>query len=128
VLPYIPIQFQDLFSSEKPVIGCIHLMALPGAPMYEGDMQHVYEKAMQEVAIFEKHGIDGLIVENFRDKPFFPHSVPPQTVAALAAVVRDIVKSATVPVGVNALCNDTVAAMAIATAVQAQFIRVNIHM
>jgi hypothetical protein len=39
-----------------------------------------------------------------------------------------VVKAAKVPVGVNALRNDAQAAVAIATAAEAQFIRVNVHM
>lgn len=46
----------------------------------------------------------------------------------MAAVTREIVKTTCLPVGVNALRNDAGAAMAIATATEAQFIRVNVHM
>jgi len=120
-------RFNEFFSNSKPVIGCIHLMALPGAPLYGGSMRPVYEQALSEAHIFKQNGIDGLIVENFRDQPFYPRRVPVETVAALAAVARDIVRDIGLPTGINVLRNDGDAAMAIATAVQAQFIRVNVH-
>ena len=43
-------------------------------------------------------------------------------------LASQIVRMARIPVGVNALRNDAQAAMAIATATEADFIRVNVHM
>jgi membrane complex biogenesis BtpA family protein len=120
--------FQRLFPARKPLIACIHLLPLPGSPRYQGSMRAVYDTALAEVAIFQRYPIDGLIVENYRDAPFYPHALPPETVAALAAVTREVVRVAQVPVGVNALRNDAQAALAIATATEAAFMRVNVHM
>jgi membrane complex biogenesis BtpA family protein len=91
-------------------------------------MGAIYETALAEAELFSRYAIDGLIVENFRDVPFYPHKLPPETIAALAAVTREIVKAVPLPVGVNALRNDATAALAIATASEAAFIRVNVHM
>jgi membrane complex biogenesis BtpA family protein len=120
--------FRDLFTSPKPLIACIHLMPLPGSPRYAGSMRDIYDTALAEAAIFTQYATDGLIVENFRDAPFYPHALPAETIAALTAVTREIVRVAPVPVGVNALRNDAHAALAIATAAEADFIRVNVHM
>jgi hypothetical protein len=120
--------FQDLFGRKKPLIACIHLLPLPGAPRFTGDMRAVYGAALEEADIFRRRGIDGLIVENFRDKPFYPGRVPAETVAALAAVTREIVTATGLPVGVNALRNDALSALAVAAAAEARFIRVNVHM
>ena len=121
-------EFKALFPSAKPLIACLHLMPLPGAPRYAGNMRQVYASALSEVAIFQRYPIDGLIVENFRDTPFYPQRIPAETIAALASVSREIVRAVQVPVGVNALRNDAQAALAIATATEADFIRVNVHM
>lgn len=120
--------FHTLFASSKPLIACIHLLPLPGSPRYDGNMQAVYDTALAEAALFSKYPIDGLIVENFRDMPFYPGRLPVETVAALATVTRELVSAVTLPVGVNALRNDAEAAVAIATAASAHFIRVNVHM
>lgn len=120
--------FQSLFPQTCPVIAVIHLQPLPGAPAYAGDMQGVIETALRETEIFQKHGVDGLIVENFRDAPFYPDRIPTETVAGMAAVVREVVRATNLPVGVNALRNDATAAMAIAAAAGAHFIRVNVHL
>lgn len=121
-------KFTELFEAPKPLIGCVHLLALPGSPRYGGRMGEVYDTALREVEIFKRYSIDGLIVENFRDKPFYPDKIPAETLAALAALTREVVRAARVPVGVNALRNDAQAALAIATAAEGHFIRVNVHM
>ena len=121
-------KFQDVFKSKKPLIACIHLLPLPGSPLYDGSMARIYDQALEEAAIFKKYGVDGLIVENFRDKPFYPGRVPAETVASFSAVARELVKQASVPVGINVLRNDAESAIAIAVATGAQFIRVNVHM
>jgi membrane complex biogenesis BtpA family protein len=120
--------FSDLFGSKKPFIGVLHLMALPGAPMYDGAMQKVYDQALSELEIFKRHSIDSVIVENFRDVPYYPGRVPAETIAALAAVSREIVRAAGMPVGVNVLRSDGEAAVAIAAAAGAHYVRVNVHM
>ena len=118
----------ELFHVEKPLIACIHLMPLPGSPRYSGSMRDVYDTALSEIELFKRYPIDGLIIENFRDKPFYPNKVPAETISAMAALTREAVKAFSGPVGVNVLRNDAQAAVAIATAAEADFIRVNIHM
>jgi len=72
-------------------------------------------------------GLDGVLVENFGDAPFYPGPVPPETVAAMGVVVGEVVRGCSVPVGVNILRNDAAAALAVASAAGARFIRVNVH-
>ena len=119
--------FQELFPNRKPLIACVHLHALPGSPGYHGDLRKVTDKALAEAELFRKYGADGLIVENFRDHPFFPGALPPETIAAMAVITAAVKKSFGGPVGVNALRNDAAGAIAIAVAAEADFIRVNIH-
>jgi hypothetical protein len=122
------LKFQEIFPRPKPLLACIHLLPLPGAPLYAGSMAAVYERALEEAGVFEENGVEGLIVENFRDKPFFPAKVPAETLAALTAVTREVIRKVRLPVGVNALRNDAGAALAAAAAAEAHFIRVNVHM
>ena len=105
--------FNTLFTSTKPLIACIHLLPLPGSPRYDGNMQAVYDTALADAKLFASYPVDALIVENFRDMPFYPGRLPAETVAALTAVTRDIVNAVALPVGVNALRNDAQAAVAI---------------
>lgn len=110
------------------MIACVHLLALPGAPRYAGDLDAIYDQAVAEAEAYVRAGVDGMIVENFGDIPFYPERVPSETVAAMAAICREVVRHAGgLPVGVNVLRNDADAALGIAAAVGAQFIRVNVH-
>lgn len=119
--------FARLFPAKKPLIGVIHLPALPGAPLYKGDMEAIYQRSVKEALIFDRSGVDALIVENFGDAPFFPEQVPPATVAAMGGICREIARQISIPLGVNVLRNDGAAALSIAEASGADFIRINVH-
>src|SRR5207245_10933593 len=108
-----PMAFRDLFTAPKPLIACIHLMPLPGSPRYAGSMREVYDTALAEAALFAQYPIDGMIIENFRDVPFYPHALPAESLAALTAVTREVMRVARVPVSLNALRNDPRAPLAI---------------
>jgi predicted TIM-barrel enzyme len=55
-------KFSELFSTQKPLIACIHLLALPSSPRYGGSMKKIIETAVREAEVFSKNGIDSLIV------------------------------------------------------------------
>lgn len=108
------------------VVGMVHLAPLPGSPGWDGSMDAVLERACSDAAALCQGGVDGLIVENYGDKPFFADAVPPETVAAMTAATSAVARVATVPVGVNVLRNDALAALSVAVASQSRFIRVNV--
>jgi len=120
------VAFDELFGGDKPILGMIHLPALPAAPRSELSLDEIVVFAQEELERLESAGIDGVIVENVGDTPFFRKGVPPVTVAAMAVIVREVVRGATVPVGVNMLRNAWEEAVSVAYAVGAQFIRCNV--
>jgi len=109
------------------VIGVVHLKPLPGSPGYGGDMDAVLEAATADATAYLAGGADALIVENFGDTPFFGGPVPPETIAAMTAAALAVRKRAELPLGINVLRNDARAALGIAAAVGARFVRVNVH-
>lgn len=110
------------------LIGMIHLPPLPGAPRHTLAMTAILERVERDARALVGAGFDALLVENFGDTPFHPEQVPPVTVASLTrAVARAIAAAPGVPVGVNVLRNDARAALGIAAATGASFIRVNVH-
>jgi len=119
--------FKHLFPNNKPVIGCIHLLALPGSPGYSGIISDVLNQALIEAEIFNNQKVDGLIIENFRDIPFYPDQVPPETIASITMITHEIKKVFKGPIGINVLRNDAKAALAIATVCNVQFVRINVH-
>ncbi|MDW8367240.1 MAG: BtpA/SgcQ family protein [Abditibacteriales bacterium] len=115
-----------MFRSAKPLIGMVHLLPLPGSVRFAGDLDAVVQRALEDAHALAQGGADGVLVENFGDAPFHKY-VEPHTVAAMAIVVKEVVRAVNVPVGVNVLRNDAQAALAIAAAAGARFIRVNVH-
>lgn len=122
-----PRGIETIWPTGRPLVGMIHLEALPGAPGWSGSMARVIERAVVDAGVLRDEGFDGLIVENYADVPFFPGRVPPETVAAMTAAVMEVVRATSLPVGVNVLRNDARAALAIAAVTGARFIRVNVH-
>jgi uncharacterized protein len=112
--------------SARPIIGMVHLPALPGAPGH-ADMAGVLDRASRDAAALQRGGVDAILVENYGDTPFHPGRVPPETCAALTLAVAAVRRVAGIPVGVNVLRNDARTALAIAAATGATFIRVNVH-
>ncbi|HIE50775.1 MAG TPA: BtpA/SgcQ family protein [Armatimonadetes bacterium] len=119
---------RDLFGVDKPLIGMVHLQPLPGSPRYAGDFDWVVEQAQAEARALVAGGMDGLLFENYHDVPFCKERVGPETVAAMAVVVREVGRAVSRPYGVNVLRNDALAALAVAAVGGAQFIRVNVHL
>ncbi|TWH42704.1 photosystem I biogenesis protein BtpA [Dulcicalothrix desertica] len=116
----------QLFKTQTPIIGVVHLLPLPTSPRWGGSLKAVIDRAEREAAALASGGVDGIIVENFFDAPFTKNQVDPAVVSAITVVVQRIQNLVTQPIGLNVLRNDAKSAMAIASCVHAQFIRVNV--
>lgn len=119
--------FSEVFGVAKPVIGMVHLRALPGAPRYADEGPGIEDAMMYDASVLADAGVDALLLENFGDAPFYPRRVPPWVIShmtRLATLLRQ--QFSRIPLGINVLRNDGCAAMAIAHAVGARFIRVNL--
>lgn len=119
---------QSLFGRKDGlVIGVVHLLALPGAPDYDGGpVQAIYERAVQDAAAYAKGGVDGLIVENHGDVPFLkPDRIGPETAACMAIATERVIRATGLATGVNVLANAAEVALAVAAAAGAGFVRVN---
>ncbi len=110
----------------RPVIGMLHLLPLPGAPRYSGDLRRVADRMIADAEALMRGGVHGLMIENFGDSPFYPDRVPSWVLAHMTRLAADVRRRHDVPLGVNVLRNDGRSALAIAHAVGARFIRVNV--
>ena len=117
--------FADRFGTPA-LFGMVHLRALPGAPLHTS-LDEVIDAALFDAHALADGGVDGYVVENFGDRPFFKNRVPAETIAAMTRVVAELARDVSLPFGVNVLRNDARAALAVAAATGAAFIRVNVH-
>ena len=112
-------------------VGVIHLPPLPGSPGAahlepSKVMNQICEHAVAEAKLLEKSGFDGVVLENFGDAPFYKTRVNPETIASMAVIGKAVRDSIKVSLGINVLRNDAEAALAIASVIGADFIRVNV--
>ena len=114
---------------KSALLGVLHLGALPGARGHRS-MEDVLGRALVDAEAYAQAGFDGLIVENFGDAPFrrgtADDPVTPDVVAGLAIAADRAQRATGLPVGVNCLRNDGVAALGVAAAVGAAWVRVNV--
>ncbi len=110
----------------RPLIGMLHLPPLPGSPGFRGDRDDLMQRVMDDAAALVEGGVHALMIENFGDTPFYPQRVPAITIAHMTALAYEVRRRYALPLGVNVLRNDGQSALAIAHAVGAQFIRVNV--
>lgn len=116
----------DCLPGPTPVIGMLHVPALPGSPHFGGDLVATRANVLRDAEALASGGVQALMIENFGDVPFFPGSVPAHVVAHLTALAALVRERFPLPLGVNVLRNDGRAALAVAQAAGAQFIRVNV--
>ncbi len=110
----------------KAVIGMLHLLPLPGAPRAVR-LDAVRELLIADAETLVAGGCHALMMENFGDTPFFPGRVPVAVVATMTALAAEVKRRhPKIPLGINVLRNDGESALAIAAAVGADFVRVNV--
>lgn len=120
----------DLFSNDKAIIGMVHLLPLPGSPAYEGwSIEEIEEHALRDARALEEGGVDGLIVENMWDLPYYSgwRRIPPEEIASHSVVARYIARNTSLPVGITVIHNGGRAALGIAKAAGAKFVRVCLY-
>ena len=53
------------------VIGMVHCKPLPTTMGFSGDYQEIIKSAVEDAKTLQKAGVDGIIVENMGDTPFY---------------------------------------------------------
>jgi membrane complex biogenesis BtpA family protein len=112
----------------RTLIGMVHCQPLPGSPRWAGSMERIVDRALADAAALVAGGMEGLLVENWGDAPFTAARVDATTVAGLTVVASEVRRAHPgVLLGINVLRSDARSALAVACAVGAAFIRVNVH-
>lgn len=113
----------SLFAEQKPVVGMIHLNALPGTPVSRLSVSELTERAVSEARIYREGGVDAVMIENMHDTPYLRANVGAEIVAAMAVIGRAVKVESNLPVGVQVLAAANTEAVAVAHAAGLDFIR-----
>ena len=116
-------RFDQVFGTSKPVIGMVHLGALPGAPLFDATrgLAGLVEDARADLAALQAAGFDAVMFGNENDRPY-EFDVDRASTATMAYVIGQLASDIRVPFGVNVLW-DAQSSVALAAATGAQFVR-----
>lgn len=111
------------FGTHKPIIAMCHFQALPGDPYFDkdGGMRKVVDYAREEFLDLQAGGVDAVMFSNEFSLPYLT-KVNPETTAAMARVIGELMPEIKIPFGVNVLW-DPFASIDLAAATGALFIR-----
>ena len=104
------------------LVGMVHLLPLPGSPGWRGSVSAVIDAARRDTEALAEGGCDAVLVENMGDVPYLRGPAMPETIAAMT-VATAAVGEFGLPVGVQVLAGANRAALAVAVASGATFIR-----
>lgn len=116
-------RFDRIFKGTKPVIAMVHLGALPGTPLFDGEagLAGLLAGARADLAALQAAGVDAVMFGNENDRPY-EFDVDRASLATMACVIGQLRGEITVPFGVNVLW-DPMSTVALAAATGADFCR-----
>lgn len=116
-------KFERVFGQTKPVIGMVHLGALPGTPLHDKKtgLDGLVRAARADLTALQEAGFDAVMFGNENDRPY-EFAVDTASTATMAFVIGRLREEITVPFGVNVLW-DPQSTVALAAATGAAFVR-----
>lgn len=116
-------QHEKTFGTRKPLIGCLHMAALPGT--YYADPTMTYRdhirRLKEDAKALTDAGFDACVFANEGDRPYLG-KVGPDTVASYVRIATEVAETLTIPYGCGVLI-DPIATLAVAKAIDAKFVR-----
>jgi membrane complex biogenesis BtpA family protein len=112
-----------MFSSTRPIIGMIHVGALPGTPASRHTVAELEAQAVAEARIYKTGGIHAIGIENMHDVPYLRGGVGPEITAAMTIIARAVKAESGLPCGIQILAGANHEALAVAHAASLDFVR-----
>lgn len=113
----------DIFGHLKALVGMVHVGALPGTPRGTEPVGVLAAHAVAEARLLVDSGFDGIIIENMHDAPYLLREVGPEIVSGMTVIAGAVRDAIDTPLGIQILAGANRAALSVASAVGAQFIR-----
>jgi uncharacterized protein len=113
----------SILGRNHALIGMVHLLPLPGSPRAQASAKEIAAHAVKEARLLEQSGFDAVLIENMHDAPYMLRGVDPETIAAFTRAACEVRNAIKIPLGVQLLSHANRAALGIALAAEAAFIR-----
>jgi len=117
------LNYRRTMGCAQPVIGMVHVQALPGTPGYGGSMQAIIDLALRDADTLMRGGVHALLLENMHDLPYLRRDVGHEVSAAMTVVAHLVKNTIALPTGLQILAGANQAALAVAHAAGLDFIR-----
>jgi len=117
-------KLNQIFKVKKPIIGMLHLDYLAGSKEFKS-IDYVINKAIKDIQALEEGGIDGIIIENWKEDSI-GEFVSTETASFFEAVCIKLAKYIHVPFGINVLNNDYKVALSVAKLTKASFVELDV--
>jgi membrane complex biogenesis BtpA family protein len=114
---------KSVFGVERPIVGMLHLKALPGDPNFDAEagMEGVLDAARADLEALQSGGVDAVMFSNEFSLPYLTKTEP-ITAICMARIIGTLRREIDRPFGVNVLW-DGEASIDLATATGAAFVR-----
>ena len=112
-----------LFNIQKPVVGVIHVSALPGTPNYKGSVKQIIDQAKTEAHIYKENGIDAIVIENMHDIPYLKRVVGPEITSLMSVIGYEVKNLTNLPCGIQILAGANKDAIAATHSAGLDFVR-----
>lgn len=116
-------KFNSIFKKGKPIIGMVHVKALPGTPKNILETSQIIDDAIKEAKIYQKAGINSIMIENMHDIPYLKGRVGHEISSVMTLIAYLIKQETNLPIGIQILAGANKEALATAKASNIDFIR-----
>lgn len=116
-------RFRQVMGTEQPLIGMVHLLAMPGTPDHGGRIQAIVDHALKDAETLKRAGFDVLLLENMHDLPYLRREVGHEVSSLMALIGYRIKQEMGLPTGLQILAGANQAALAAAHTAGLDFIR-----
>jgi len=113
----------NLFDIQKPVIGVIHVSALPGTPNFKGNVKQIIDQAKTDAFIYKENGIDAIVIENMHDVPYLKRKVGPEITSLMSVIGYEVKNFTKLPCGIQILAGANKDALAASHSAGLDFVR-----
>ncbi len=113
----------SMFGRDRALIGMVHLRPLPSSPRATQCVRDIAKHAVEEARILAACGFDAILIENMHDAPYMLRGVEPETIAAFTRSACEVRNAIEIPIGIQVLSHASRAALGIALACEASFVR-----